>query len=104
MGRRHLIVVLAGNVFAVAQPVANHVRREALGQFGLPAASQVVEQPRPGRQAGALDDPLKLGPQVAIPPAVWPLGAISQPFVDHVHRAIWRLFRGLPKHGPQFGE
>jgi hypothetical protein len=39
-----LEVVLAGNVFAVAQPIANNVRGELLGQFRLPGTPQVVEQ------------------------------------------------------------
>jgi len=47
-----LVLVLPRDVFTVAQPVADNVRWETLGQFRLPAASHVVEQtglfpPRP---------------------------------------------------------
>ncbi|HWP39868.1 MAG TPA: hypothetical protein VNL70_02995 [Tepidisphaeraceae bacterium] len=64
MGVGHLKVVCLSDGLAVADPGADHVDREALGQFRLTTRPQVVEQLGPGRQPGPADDPLKLRPQV----------------------------------------
>jgi len=49
MGIRDLAIMILGNSFAVAQPVADDVGGKPLGQFRLSGAPQVVEQFRPRR-------------------------------------------------------
>lgn len=98
-----LEVVLTRNVFAVAQPVANNVGRELLGQFRLSGTPQVVEQPRPGRHASPLDDPFKLRSQVAIPTTRVALRTRSHPFIDHVNRAFGGQVEGFGQDGRSSG-
>ncbi|HEV8378747.1 MAG TPA: hypothetical protein VGP99_07845 [Tepidisphaeraceae bacterium] len=59
-------VVGLGDILRVPEPRADDVPRQYLGQLRLPGRPQVVEQFGPGFKASAADDPLKLGPQIAI--------------------------------------
>lgn len=52
----HLQRVLSGNLFAVADPCADDMRRKRFFQFGLPRAAEILDPFRPGLQASALDD------------------------------------------------
>jgi hypothetical protein len=52
----HLQVMLGGDGLAVANPRADKVNREPLGQLRFPRRTQVLKQLRPGLQAGPFDD------------------------------------------------
>ncbi|MCE9554552.1 MAG: hypothetical protein K8T91_14430 [Planctomycetes bacterium] len=56
----HLQVVLGRDFGAVADPLADDVHREGIGQLCLPRRPQILKELRPGRQTGPFDDPLKL--------------------------------------------
>jgi hypothetical protein len=60
----HLKVVLLRDLNTIADPVADHMNQELLGEFRLPARPQVVEQLGPGEQPSPADDPIELGAQV----------------------------------------
>jgi hypothetical protein len=95
VGLGDLKVVLRRDRRAVADPLRDHVERVLTGEFSLAARAQVLEQPVPGRQAGPVDDPLELGPQIHRAVA----GA-----VDHVDGAGARLFVQCFDVRPEFGE
>ncbi|MCH8270020.1 MAG: hypothetical protein IH985_02255 [Planctomycetes bacterium] len=59
-----LEVVVRRHRLGVSQPLADDVDRKPLHQLRLAARPQIVEQPRPGLQTGAADDPVQLDPQV----------------------------------------
>ena len=50
--------------------MADDVHGEVFGEFRLPRATEVLEQLGPALQAGPLDDPKQLSPQVGIGVAV----------------------------------
>ncbi len=69
IGISHLQVVLHGYARGVAQPSRDYVNRVFPRQFRFPACPKVVEQPRPGLQAGPLHRTLELGPEITVPPS-----------------------------------
>jgi hypothetical protein len=60
-----LQIVLAGDLWAVAHPLADDVGGIGFLKLGLPRRSQIVEDPRPRCQAGPFDDPRQLGSQIS---------------------------------------
>ncbi|HEY1601388.1 MAG TPA: hypothetical protein VGG64_17430 [Pirellulales bacterium] len=64
-----------------------------------------MEQPRPGLQAGTLDDLLERGAEVAVPPAGLANSRAAEPFVDDEDRVfrgqLERIFERRPKQRKQ---
>jgi len=79
----HLQIVLSGDGLGIADPAADDVCGKSLLQFRLTGGPQVVEEFRPGVQAGPLDDPQQLRPQIGVGVAVAGdnvRGALGAPF------------------------
>jgi hypothetical protein len=64
----HLQIVLLGDRGRVADPFTDNVNRKFRRQIGLSAGAQVVEQPGPRCELGAVDQPQHFGSQVQFRP------------------------------------
>ena len=69
--------MFVGDGSSIADAFTGNVQKEIGSQFGLPAGSQIVKQPRPGREPSVSDDPVQWSPQVCIRAAV--TGALQIP-------------------------
>ncbi|MBX7166512.1 MAG: hypothetical protein K1X74_09210 [Pirellulales bacterium] len=91
-----LQVVLLGNRLRVADPFADHVPGELLGQFGLPRAAKILEQLGPRFQAGPADDLREAGSQV--------LRRVASDRDDVLGRLVAKLVPKGIEVGPQLRE
>ena len=62
----HLQVMLDRDGFCVPDPGTDNVNGERLSQLRFPACPQILEQLGPGFQTGPTDDPVQLGPKIAV--------------------------------------
>ena len=92
---RHLGIVLETDPRTVPQPSRNNVSRILGQQFRCPRRTEVVKPSRPRFESRLADESVKLGSQVAVPPAGRTLRTGQPVAADHIDLAWFGQFVGF---------